>query len=96
MGPLSQRQELNLQPSDYKSAALPIAPRWHGADERTRTSCLRFTKAAHFQLCFIGMVHREGLEPSRACAPTVLSRGCLPIPNHLCMVPWAGLEPARG
>ena len=46
-------------------------------------------------MSFSGVVHREGLEPSRACAPTVLSRGCLPIPNHLCMVPRAGLEPAR-
>ena len=31
-----------------------VAPRRRGADERTRTSYLRFTKPAHFQLCFIG------------------------------------------
>lgn len=38
------RQDLNLQPSDYKSAALPIELRQHGGANGDRTRNLRLAK----------------------------------------------------
>ena len=66
-----------------------------GAAGRNRTDYLPLTKRALGHLSFSGMVHRAGLEPARALAPSVLSRGCLPIPNHLCIVPPGRLERPR-
>ena len=43
--PWSRRQESNLQPTDYKSVALPVAPRRHISFPRIRTLLVPITYA---------------------------------------------------
>ena len=62
----SWREELNPQPADYKSAALPIElhQRVNGASERNRTTDTGIFSPLLYQLSYRGiMATRRGLEP---------------------------------
>ena len=64
----SWREELNPQPADYKSAALPIELHQHinkdGASERNRTTDTGIFSPLLYQLSYRGiMATRRGLEP---------------------------------
>ena len=63
----SWREELNPQPADYKSAALPIElhqPKKNGAFERNRTTDTGIFSPLLYQLSYKGkMATRRGLEP---------------------------------
>ena len=65
----SWRLELNPQPADYKSAALPIELRQHnGASGRNRTTDTGIFSPLLYRLSYRGkkikMATRNGLEPS--------------------------------
>ncbi len=62
----SWRQELNLQPTDYKSVALPVAPRQHngkGSEARTRIITVKGLCPVPVRRCPL-MALTVGLEPT--------------------------------
>ena len=85
--PESPRQESNLQPSDYKSLALPVAPRQHiGAiyESRTRDSCMAsrcFTTKLILHMYGGFLTLTATMEGSSFCFE-VVSCVILPITNH--------------
>lgn len=93
----SRRWESNPLPPVYETGARPV--------ELRRRECPREDSNLHgvsttdpsslraYQLRHSGMVPWAGLEPARAEAPTVLSRRCLPIPNHHGIVGVGGFAP---
>ena len=90
----SWRQESNLQPTDYKSVALPIAPRQHiGAiyESRTRDSCMAsrcFTIKLILRMYGGFLTLTATMEGSSFCFE-VVSCVILPITNHFGGRCWA-------
>jgi hypothetical protein len=72
----SQRAGSNRLPPGYESGAPPVVLRWHGADGRARTGCLRITRAALYLLSFVGVVRALGAIRTR----TVQILGLVPLP----------------
>ena len=84
----SWREELNPQPADYKSAALPIElhQRINGASERNRTTDTGIFSPLLYQLSYRGiMATRRGLEPLTSA---VTGRHSNQL-NYRAMIWWA-------
>ena len=63
-----------------------------GADGRTRTDCLRFTRAAHNLLCFVGVAGSGGFEPSTSCFRGNHAAGLHQLPSGRRGTSPAGLQ----
>lgn len=57
-------QELNLQPSPCKGAALPVELTGYGAYGWNRTTGAQGFNLPLYHLSYVSMVPKEGLEPS--------------------------------
>jgi hypothetical protein len=77
---MSQRKELNPQPSDYKSLALPIELRWHYADGLEIESRLRYPKYRVLPLYYPSIIRNEENRTPVILAPNQAT-------NHLAYIP---------